>query len=325
MFDRRGFVRSAAGLVLAAATSASAQQPSRMPRLGYLSLRPGPMEFDAAFVQGLRDLGYIDGRNIAIEFRWANFDADRLRAMAADLVDRRIDLIVAEAGGAISKQLTSTIPIVLPVGGDPVAQGLVESLARPGGNITGLTVIAPELGRKRLEIFKQAFPGLQRVGALHNVASTVGLQPQVRESMAAATVLGMTIVPLPLAFPGEIEAGLADAVRQNLQGIVILSDTATITYRSQLGAAALANRMPTMFANKLYLTGGGLMSYGPDILATARRAAYYVDRILKGAKPADLPMELPTRFELAINLKTVNALGVTIPNSVLLRADEVIQ
>jgi putative ABC transport system substrate-binding protein len=320
---RREFFCALVVLPAAVALPARAQQSATMPRLGYLSLRPGPSEFEVAFAQGLREFGYVEGRNVVIEYRYANFDSERLRAMAADLVDRRIDMIIAEAGAAASKQLTSTIPIVLPVGGDPVAQGLVESLARPGGTITGLSVIAPELSRKRLDMFKEAFPGLQRVGALHN--ETVSMRLQLQESAAAGNALGMTIVPLPLPFPGGIEEGFAKAVRQKFQGIVILSDTATITYRAQLGAAALAHRLPTMFANKLYLTGGGLMSYGPDILATIRRSAYYVDRILKGAKPADLPIELPTKFELAINLKTAKALGLTIPPSLLLRADEVIQ
>ena len=176
MTNRREFIRSATGSVLGVALSASAQRSPGMPRLGYLSFRPGPSEFEAAFVQGLRELGYVDGRNIVIEYRYANFDAERLRAMAADLIDRRFDIILAEGGVAVSKQLTSTIPIVFPLGGDPVGQGLVESLARPGGNITGLTTLAPELSRKRLEVFKEAFPGLQRVAALHNVNANMTLQ-----------------------------------------------------------------------------------------------------------------------------------------------------
>ena len=321
--DRRSFVFSAAGGLLGVALPASAQKSAKVPRLGYISFRPGPNEFEAAFVQGLREHGYVDGSNIVIEYRYANFDQERLRAIVADLVDRRVDIIVAEGAARLSKEMTSTIPVVLPLAGDPVRTGLVASLSRPGGNITGLTNLTPELSRKRLEVFKEAFPGMQRVGALHN--ASVDMSVQLRESMDAATVLGMTVVALPIPFPSGIEEGFANAVRQKLQGVVILSDTATITNRTQLGTSALANRLPTIYSNKLYLTGGGLMSYGPDLLERLRRAAYYVDRILKGAKPGDLPIEQPTRFELAINLRTMKALGVTFPQSVMSRVDEVIQ
>ena len=321
--QRRNFLAVFGGGLVVVALSAAAQQSAKVPRLGYISFRPGPNEFEAAFVQGLREHGYVDGSNIVIEYRYANFDQERLRAIVADLVDRRVDIIVAEGAARLSKEMTSTIPVVLPLAGDPVRTGLVASLSRPGGNITGLTNLTPELSRKRLEVFKEAFPGMQRVGALHN--ASVDMSVQLRESTDAANVLGMTVVALPIPFPVGIEEGFANAVRQKLQGVVILSDTATITNRTQLGASALANRLPTMFSNKLYLKGGGLMSYGPDILERLRRAAYYVDRILKGAKPGDLPIEQPTRFELAINLRTMKALGVTFPQSVMSRVDEVIQ
>jgi len=274
----------------------------------------------------MRELGYVDGRNVIIEYRWAGGDAGRLPALAAELVAAKVDIIVTSGIPAANaaKSATATVPIVMATSGDAVADGLVASFTRPGGNVTGLSLFTRELSRKRLEIFKEAVPGLERVGAMFN-AQNPATMPQFRETATAGDTLGLKLMPFDIRFPEGIEPAFAAAVRQKVQGVLIISDSETIAHRTQLGSAALKANLPTMFANKAYLQGGGLMSYGPDIVAMFHRAAYYVDKILKGAKPADLPVEQPTKIELVINLKAAKELGLTIPQSVLLRADEVIQ
>ena len=324
--DRRTFVSRVAGGLLAAPLATRAQQAGRTPRLGYLTERPGLTEFEESFLKGLSELGYVDGKNVIMEYRWAAGDAERLPALAADLVGLKVDIIVTSGAPAAkaAKNATTTIPIVMATSGDAVADGLVASFTRPGGNVTGLSLFTRELSRKRLEIFKEAIPGLQRVGAVFNAKNPAN-PPQFRETAATGDTLSVKVLPLDVHFPEGIDPAFAEAARQNLQGVVIISDSATIAHRNQLGTAALKYRLPTIFSNKAYLQGGGLMSYGPDVVATFYRAAYYVDKILKGAKPADLPVEQPTKFELVINMKTAKALGITIPQSLLLRADEVIQ
>jgi len=274
----------------------------------------------------MRELGYVDGRNVIIEYRWAGGDAGRLPALAAELVAAKVDIIVTSGIPAANaaKSATATVPIVMATSGDAVADGLVASFTRPGGNVTGLSLFTRELSRKRLEIFKEAVPGLERVGAMFN-AQNPATMPQFRETATAGDTLGLKLMPFDIRFPEGIEPAFAEAVRQKIHGVLIISDSETIAHRTQLGSAALKAHLPTMFANKAYLQGGGLMSYGPDIVAMFHRAAYYVDKILKGAKPADLPVEQPTKIELVINLKAAKELGLTIPQSVLLRADEVIQ
>jgi putative ABC transport system substrate-binding protein len=311
---------------LAAPLAAEAQHSGRTPRLGYLAERPAPSEFDEAFLKGLRELGYVDGKNIAIEYRWAGGKAERLPTLAAELVGLKVDIIVTSGipAAKAAKNATQMIPIVMATSMDAVADGLVSSFAHPGGNITGLSLFVTELSRKRLEVLKEAVPGLERVGALFN-ALNPATAPQFQDTKAAGETLGLNVLPLDVRFPDGIEPAFAEAARRKLQGVVILSDSATITHRTQLGSAALKHRLPTMFANKAYLQGGGLMSYGPDILDTFHRAAYYVDKVLKGAKPADLPVEQPTRLELVINLKTAKALELSIPRSVLSLADQVIE
>ncbi len=311
---------------LAAPLAAEAQQSGRTPRIGYLAERPAPSEFDEAFLKGLRELGYVDGKNIVIEYRWAGGKAERLPALAAELVGLKVDIIVTSGipAAKAAKNATPTIPIVMATSMDAVADGLVSSFARPGGNITGLSLFVTELSRKRLEVLKEAVPGMERVGALFNAVNPATL-PQFQDTKAAGEALGLKVLPLDVRFPEGIEPAFAEAARRSLQGIVILSDSATITHRTQLGSAALKHRLPTIFANKAYLQGGGLMSYGPDIVDVFHRAASYVDKVLKGAKPADLPIEQPTKLELVINLKTAKALELTIPRSVLSLADEVIQ
>jgi len=321
-----GLLLTIVAAFFSASPHASAQQARKIPVIGYLMDRPGPTAFDEAFRRGLRELGYAEGRNVIVEYRWAEGKADRLPALAAELVGLRVDVIVTQGVPATkaAKNATSAIPIVMASSPDAVADGLIASFARPGGNITGLSVYARELSGKRLELLKEAVPGLTRVDAVFN-ALNPAMPPQFKETAAAAEKLGLKVLPLDVRFPDGVEPAFADSVRAGAGAIVVLSDSVTITYRAQLGAAGLKHRLPTMFANKTYLEGGGLMSYGPDITDMFRRAASYVDKILKGAKPADLPVEQPTKLYLVINLKTAKALGLTIPPSLLQRADEVIQ
>jgi len=323
--DRRTFLAGAAA-VLATPLAAEAQQAGKVPVIGYLIERSGPTAFDEAFRLGLRELGYSEGRNVVVEYRWADGKAERLPALAAELVRLKVDVIVTSGtpGGLAAKNATSTIPIVLASGGDFVADGLVASFSRPGANITGLSVFARELSGKRLEILKEAIPGMTRVAAAFNTLNP-GTRSLFKETEAAATKLGLKVLPLDIHFPDGVERAFAEAVRLRASAVVIISDGATIVHRAQLGSAALQHHLPTIFANKTYLEGGGLMSYGPDIIEVWRRAATYVDRILKGAKPAEMPIEQPTKFELVISLKTAKALGLTIPQSLLLRADQVIE
>lgn len=305
---------------------AEAQTAARTPVIGYLQERAGPTEFDQAFLRGLHELGYVEGKNFAIEYRWAEGKPERLPTLAAELVRLRVDVIVTALFPATkaARDATSTIPIVMATSIDAVGEGLVASLARPGGNITGLSLFSRELIGKRLEICQEAVPGLQRVGALFNEGNPAN-PPQVSDAKDAAAQLGIQAVPLAVRFPEGIEPAFAEAERERIGAVIIISDTTTITNRSQLGAAALKHHIPTIFANRTYLQGGGLMSYGPSVPDTYRRAASYVDRILKGAKPADMPIEQPTKLELVINLKAAKALGLAIPQSMLVRADDVIE
>jgi len=324
--NRRTFIGSIAGGLLAAPLATRAQQPSKVPVIGYLIERSGPTAFDDAFRLGLRELGYSEGRNVVIEYRWAGGKTERLPALAAELVGLKVDVILTSGtpAGLAAKNATSTIPIVMASGGDFFSDGLVASYSRPGGNVTGVSVFARELSGKRLEILKEAIPGMTRVAAAFNKLNP-GTRSLFKEAEAAATKLGLTALPLDIQFPDGVEPAFAEAVRLRADGVVIISDGATIVHRAELGSAALKHRLPTIFANKAYLEGGGLMSYGPDIIAVWRRAATYVDRILKGAKPADMPIEQPAKFELVINLKTAKALGLPISPELLQRADEVIQ
>lgn len=303
-----------------------AQQSGKVPRIGYFMERAGPTAFDEAFLEGLRQHDYRPGQNVMIEFRWADGRAERLQGLAQELVTLKVDVIVTAGAPATlaAKKATATIPIVMASSQDAVADGLVASLAKPGGNVTGESVFAAELSGKRLEILKEAIPKLSRVGVLYNAANP-GNPPQFQKTKAAAQVLGLQVRAMEARIPDDLERVFAEAAKWGAGAVVILSDSATIPNRSQIAAAAAKNRLATMFANKAYLEGGGLMSYGPDILDAFRHAASYVDKILKGAKPADLPVQQPTKLELVINGKTAKALGIKIPQNLLLRADHVIE
>jgi putative ABC transport system substrate-binding protein len=315
----------ALGIVSAPLVSPAQQPPGKSARIGLLFLVPSPF-LDEAFRQGLRELGYIEGQNISIEYRSAEGEEDRLPGLAAELVRLKVEVIVATSPSATAaaRQATSTIPIVFTVSGDPVADGFVASLARPGGNTTGLATLGPELVGKQLELLKAVAPKVSRVAVLKN-PSTSRAPPALREAERAARVLGMQLQILEARSPSEIEAAFAAMRSQRADGLLVLRDAAFRTQRDQIAALAAKGRLPTVYGLKEHAEAGGLMAYGANVPQMYRRAATYVDKILKGAKPADLPVEQPTRFELVINLKTAKSLGLTIPPALLGQADEVIQ
>jgi len=314
--------------LLAAPLAAEAQAPAKVPRIGFLTARsptdlPHHLE---AFRQGLRELGYVEGQTIAIEYRFGEGRPERLPGLAAELVGLKVDLIVTGAPPApeAAKQATSTIPIVVAVTGDLVAEGLVASIARPGGNITGLAAMSPELVGKQLELLKEIAPEVSRVAILQNPNNHA--HPSVlQQAEGAARALGVQLHILPARTAPEIEAAFAEVRRQRAGGLLVLRDGVFFSRRTQIAALAAKGRLPAIYGIREEAEAGGLMAYGASLPHMFRRAATYVDKILKGAKPADLPVEQPTRFELVINLWTARALGLTIPRSVLSLADEVIQ
>jgi len=330
MITRRVFVGSLTGGLLDTTLAAGAQQAGKVYRVGYLSpgspSDPGRQRRFEAFRQGLRELGYVEGQNIAIESRWAEGQYDRYSALAADLVRLKVDVIVAVGGRATqdAQQATRTIPIVMSVVIDPVGSGLVASLARPGGNVTGLTVMASDLVGKQFEVLKEVIPKVSRIALLWNPANP-GSAPQLREAEAAARALGMRLQALEARGPQEIDSAFAAMTRERAGALVVLADGIFGNQRKQIAELAAKTRLPSASALREYAEAGGLIVYGPNFLDLERRAATFVDKILKGAKPGDLPVEQPTKFELVINLKTAKALGLTIPQSLLQRADEVIQ
>ena len=278
------------------------------------------------FRQGLRELGYVEGQTIAIEYRFADGRPERLPALAAELVRLKMDIVVTAAPPAplAAKQATSTIPIVFIVIGDPVAEGFVSSLSRPGGNITGLATIAPELIGKQFELLKEVAPKVSRVAVLQN-PSNHGHPPQLRQAEDAARALAIQLHTVQAGSPAEIDAAFATMNSQRIGGVLVLRDPLFRTQRTQIAALAVKSRLPAVYGNREYAEAGGLMAYGVNNSELSRRAATYVYKILKGAKPADLPVEQPTRFDLVINLKTAKALGRTIPPSLLQRADKLIE
>ena len=329
MTTRREFIATLAGGLVAAPLAAEAQQAAKVPRIGYLfSNLATPSHLWEAFRQGLRDLGYVEGRNVVIEYRDAEGKLDRLPALAAELVALKVDVIVAPATPATvaAKQATKTIPIVFAVVSDPVTSGLVTSLARPGGNVTGLTVLEPELVGKRLELLKQVVPGVSRVAVLWHPGA-VGERTEkdvLKEAEAAARALGVPLQFVEARGPADFDRAFLDMTRASAGALTVLESTVFFVERRHLVDLAAKNRLPAVYGLREFVDAGGLMAYGPNQPDLFRRAATYVDKILKGAKPGDLPVEQPTKFELVINLKTAKDLGLTIPPSLLQRA-EVIQ
>ncbi len=313
--------------ILAGPLAAEAQQPGKIRRIGIL--RPGapPDPYVEAFREGLRELGYVEGQSIAIEYRWAEGKLERLPDLAADLARLKVDVIVTATtpGVQAARRATSTIPIVMAAVGDPVGTGLIASLARPGGNITGLSLLSPELSGKRLELLKEAVHKLSPVAVLWNSASPAMIL-SFRETQTAAQVLGVSLQSWEVqGDPQDFARAFSMVSKERPHALLVVLDPFTILHRSRIVELAAKHRLPAMYEIRAFVEAGGLMSYGPSVPDMYRRAATYVDKILKGAKPADLPVEQPTKFELVINLKTAKALGLTIPPSVLIRADEVIQ
>ena len=325
--NRRAFV-TGLGAVLAAPLAAEAQQATRVPRIGFLSVislsDPSLKPYFSAFRQALGDVGLVEGENITIEWRSADGNYQRLPDLAADLVRRQVDLIVASGGPPVVRTVqraTATIPIVMTTIGDPVAAGLVASLARPGGNVTGRTILTSELVGKRLQLLREVVPKLSRVAILWNPANP---STDLREADVLAKAFGVRLHPVMAQSPAAIDETFAAMTREHAEGLYVVGDSMLIDERQRIADLALKRRLPAVYANRLHVEAGGLMAYGADLLDQLQGVARYIAKILRGAKPADLPVEQPTKFELVINLKTAKTLGLTIPPSLLLRADQVI-
>jgi putative ABC transport system substrate-binding protein len=303
-----------------------AQQAGKLPTIGFLGTNTPSTQsqWTAAFVQRLRELGWSEGRNVAIEYRWAAGRTERFAEIAAELVRLKVDVIVT-AGRAVlaTMQATSVIPIVFAVALDPVGSGMVKSLARPGGNVTGLSLQSTDLSSKRLELLREVVPGFRRLGIMAN-ASYPAAVLEMGEVQAAARMLGLDVATLEIRRAEDI-APAVEVLKGRADALYICADPLVTTNRIQFNALALGARLPTMHGVREYAEAGGLMSYGANFPDMFRRAADYVDKILRGAKPADLPVEQPTKFELVINLKTAKALGLKVPDTLLARADEVIE
>jgi putative ABC transport system substrate-binding protein len=322
---RRAFIGTLAGGLLTAPRASEAQQAAKVARIGFLgfNLATNP-HLPEAFRQGLRDLGYVEGRNVVIEYRDAEGKSERLPALAAELVALKVDVILAggDPQALAAKQATRTLPIVFTAVGDPVSMGLVTSLARPDGNVTGLTsTTGLDLVGKRLELLKQAVPGVSRVAVLWQRTD----KDTLTGAEAAARALGVRLQVVEARGSADFDRAFSDMTRARAGALSVFGGAMFANERGRLVGLAAKNRLPAVYPAREYVDAGGLMSYGPNLADLFRRAATYVDKILKGAKPADLPVEQPTKFDFVINLKTAKALGLTIPQSVLGRADHVVE
>jgi putative tryptophan/tyrosine transport system substrate-binding protein len=314
-------------LFLASSHLAEAQQPKNVPRIGYLLEGSSSSAADRVdtFRDGLRDLGYVEGKNIVIDYRYAEGKFDRFPELAAELVRLKVYVIVAVSTVAAraAQNATRTIPIVA-LSGDPVETGLVASLARPGGNVTGLASLAPELSTKRLELLKEIVSKVSLVAVLWNPNGPAPVLA-FKETQLAAKRLGLLLQSLEVRGPDDFESAFGGAIRERASALLVISDPLTNTHQRRIVELAAKNRLPAIYPIREFVQAGGLMAYAPDRLEQYRRVAYYVDKILKGAKPADLPVEQPTKFEFVINLKAAKQIGLTIPPNVLARADKVIR
>jgi putative ABC transport system substrate-binding protein len=324
---RRSALGLAALCALVVAIAADAQQPAKVWRLGILSGAPPTANLPVVtpFLEELRKLGYAEGQNLAIEWRWAEAREQKLPALAGELVHGNVDVIFAMSAAAViaAKQTTTTVPIVMGLNSDPVETGLVASYARPGGNLTGFSPINPELAGKRLQLLSEVVPAIKRVVVLWDpIPAKI---PDFRETRAAAQALGLQLQPFEVRAPGEFAPVFASVTADRPDALLTLGSPTTVISRAQIIDFAARTRLPAMYDKKEFVIDGGLMAYIPSPVEQGRRTAAYVDKILKGAKPADLPIEQPTRFELIVNLKSATALGLTIPQSILARADEVIE
>jgi putative tryptophan/tyrosine transport system substrate-binding protein len=324
---RRAFITLLGGAAVGWPLAARAQQSAKLPTVGFLgqSTPLGEGERAVAFAQRLRELGWIEGRTVAIEYRWAEGQSERLAEIAAEFVRLKVDIIVT--GGTLAvvaaKQATSVIPIVFATAGDPVGMGLVASLARPGGNVTGLSVLSVDLAGKRLDLLREAIPSFRRLAIMGNVGNPLTVL-ELGELQAAARELGLQVDTLEIRRPQDIALAL-ETIKGRAEALYVCQDLLTLGNRLRINTLALGARLPAMHASREHIEAAGLMSYGPNFLDSFRRAGEYVDKILRGAKPADLPVEQPTKFDLVINLITAKALGLEIPQTLLARADEVIE
>jgi len=327
---QRRYFLVAVGALFAANLKAAAQTPAKIARIGYLSPHSANPMLVEAFRQGLRELGYVEGRNVLIEYRSAEGRPDRLPDLAAELVALKVDVIVSGGGtlaALAAQRASSTLPIVVVSVGDPVTSGLVTSLARPGGNVTGLSLLFPELVGKCLEQLKLAVPSIKRVAVLLQPGATLERTEadNLKGAEGAARALGVQLQIVEARGPEDLDKAFSNIISGRAHALIVLSTPVFLGERRRLAQMSARNRLPAVFSFREYVDAGGLMSYGPNLADLSRRAATYVDKILKGVKPGDLPVEQPTRFELVINLKTARDLGLTIPQSVVARADEVIQ
>jgi putative ABC transport system substrate-binding protein len=327
MMDRRTFLGTLAGGLFATPLAAGAQQARKVSRIGYLSVTSAATgrENSEAFRAGLSAFGYIDGQNITIDSRWADGRFERLPQIASELVRLRVDVLCTAGGQAAgaAKQATSTIPIVFANVAFPLESGLIASYPRPGGNITGVAFIGPEYG-KRLELLKEAYPKLSRVALIYN-PDNVGSVLALQETQRWATGLGVRLEPHEFRGPADFERIFASIAAKRPDALMTTADTLLVSFRPRIVEFAVKHRLLSMYPNREFVVDGGLLFYGGRISEMFRQAAAYVDKILKGAKPSDLPVEQPTKFDFVINLKTAKALGLTIPPSLLLRVDEVIE
>jgi putative ABC transport system substrate-binding protein len=325
--DRRIVLTIAAFAILGWPLPASSQRDSKVHRIGYLNLRAAPVAQDEAFVERLRELGYVQGRNLIIEYRWAAEKEDRVPALAAELVQLNVEVIVTSATPAIRAVMdkTTTIPIVMAAVADPLGTGVVASLSHPGGNVTGLTLLSTELAGKRLQLMRELVPRAMRVAVLA-LGSNAAATPQLVAAMRSATKqMGIELIVQLITKPDDLSGAFAEFERERAQALIVQVSPLTLEQRDEIADMAARQHLPAMYELRAFVDAGGLVAYGPDAVEMYRRAASYVDKILKGAKPGDLPVEQPTKFELVINLKTAKALGLTIPQSLLARANEVIQ
>ena len=324
MSGRRAFVAALLGAFAARALRAQSNRPPI--RLGFLRIVAPPQVYIDALEQGLREHGYVPGRDVVIDYRFADGREDQLQRLAKELVERKVAVLIVAGNQAVraARDATRTIPIVFAVVNDPVASGFVKSLARPGGNITGTTLLSSTLSGKRLELLKVVVPHLSRVAVLinkDNPAHSIAW----KETLAAGATLQVQVQPVEVQGAASLDGAFARMVKDRAEGLVLFEDAMFATERARIAALAAQTRLPAVYGQRNSVDDGGLMSYGPSIVDTYRNAGNYVDKILKGAKPENLPVEQPTKFELVINLKTAKALGLTIPQALLLRADEVIQ
>jgi len=324
---RREFITLLGGAAVAWPLAARAQQPATLPTIGYLGASPPEVasQWTAAFVQRLRELGWIEGRTIAIEYRWADGRSERFAEIAAEFVRLKVNLIFTYSTPSVvaAKQATSSIPIVFPTAGDPVGNKLVVSLARPGGNVTGLSTQQTDTASKRIELFREVVPGLHRLAILANVGSSNAVV-DMDEVRVVADTLGLGVVRSEIRRAEDIVPAF-EALRGRADALYVCADPLVTTKRVHINTLALGMRLPTMYAFRAFVDAGGLISYGPNFPDLFRRAARYVDRILRGVAPAELPIEIPTKFYLAINLNTAKALGLAVPDKLLALADEVIE